>query len=388
MTVSDLPVLPDAAAMQIAALEAFVFRAPCEVPVRTSFGVMHDRPAVLLRVTDADGVQGWGEIWCNFPGVGAEHRARLAMSLAMPALQGSTVTQPAHTLAMLEQRFAILAIQCGEPGPIAQVLAGVDQALWDLAARRAKLPLWRLLGGQSPRIAAYASGLGPAGAVDAALAQKEKGYRAFKLKVGFRLEDDLANLQALRDALGPQASLMVDANQGWSLEQALAACPRLESAHLSWIEEPLRADVPLAAWKQVAAATSVPIAAGENIVGMAHFDEAIASGALGVVQPDVAKWGGISRCLAVARRTRRASLTYCPHYLGAGVGLAMSAHLLAATGGDGMLEVDSNPNPLRDMLWPALATLREGHIELGEEPGIGTPPDLQALQAFAVPFQY
>jgi L-alanine-DL-glutamate epimerase-like enolase superfamily enzyme len=90
----------------------------------------------------------------------------------------------------------------------------------------------------------------------------------------------------------------------------------------------------------------------------------------------------------VAQIALAAGLRYCPHYLGAGVGLAMSAHLLAAAGGDGMLEVDSNPNPLRDMLWPALAGLRDGRIKLGEEPGIGASPELGALERFAVPFGY
>lgn len=371
--------------MTVASLEAFVFRAPCAVPVRTAFGVMHDRPAVLIRVRDADGVEGWGEVWCNFPGVGAEHRARLVSSLVAPMLQGATVTQPAQTTEALEQRLSILAIQCGEPGPLAQVLAGVDQALWDLAARRMNTPLWRLLGGASATIGAYASGLGPGGAIETALAHQAQGYRSFKLKVGFNPQDDIENLRALRRALGDDARLMVDANQGWSRDEALRACPRLAESGLDWIEEPLRADAPPAHWRDVAAATSVPLAAGENIMGLDRFEQAVGSGTLGVVQPDVAKWGGISRCLPVAQMALAAGLRYCPHYLGAGVGLAMSAHLLAAAGGDGMLEVDSNPNPLREMLWPALAALRDGRVTLGEEPGIGSAPELDALAEFAVP---
>ncbi|MDO8298992.1 mandelate racemase/muconate lactonizing enzyme family protein [Lacisediminimonas sp.] len=383
------PALPDAAStMCIANVEAFVFRAPCAMPVRTAFGVMHDRPAVLVRVRDTDGVEGWGEVWCNFPGVGAEHRARLLASVLAPMLQGAQIAQPAQATAELERRTAILAIQCGEPGPLAQVLAGVDQALWDLAARRARLPLWRLLGGSSPTIGAYASGLGPAGATQAALAHQAMGYRAFKLKVGFNPQDDSDNLRALRLALGDDARLMVDANQGWSREQALQACPRLAESGLDWIEEPLRADAPQAHWREVATSTTVALAAGENIMGIDHFGQAIASGQLGVLQPDVAKWGGISHCLPVAQMALAAGLRYCPHYLGAGVGLAMSAHLLAAAGGDGMLEVDSNPNPLREMLWPTLAGLRDGRISLGEEAGIGAPPELGALEEFAVPFGY
>lgn len=388
---ASAPAAPQLAApnpLRIDSVDAFVFRAPCAMPVRTAFGVMHDRPAVLVRLRDTHGIEGWGEVWCNFPGVGAEHRARLVASVLAPMLQSMPITQPAQASAELGQRLAILAIQCGEPGPLAQVLAGIDQALWDLAARHAGLPLWRLLGGHNPTISAYASGLGPSGATEAALAHQARGYRAFKLKVGFNAQDDSDNLRALRLALGDDARLMVDANQGWSRDEALRACPRLAESGLDWIEEPLRADAPEAHWREVAAATTVALAAGENIMGIERFEQAIASGSLGVLQPDVAKWGGISQCLPVAQMALAAGLRYCPHYLGGGVGLAMSAHLLAAAGGNGMLEVDSNPNPLRDLLWPALAGLRDGRVTLGEEAGVGPPPELAALEEFSVPFGY
>ncbi|MCZ2097188.1 MAG: hypothetical protein LC121_13200 [Anaerolineae bacterium] len=128
-------------------VDAFVFRAHCEVPVRTSFGVMHDRPAVLVRVRDSDGAQGWGEIWCNFPGVGADHRAALVRTVIAPLLTGAVLEFPSALSGSLQRRLEVLAIQSGEFGPIAQTLAGIDQALWDLAARRLGLPLWRLLVG-------------------------------------------------------------------------------------------------------------------------------------------------------------------------------------------------------------------------------------------------
>jgi D-galactarolactone cycloisomerase len=100
-----------------------------------------------------------------------------------------------------------------------------------------------------------------------------------------------------------------------------------------------------------------------------------------VVQPDVAKWGGISGCLPVVRRLQAAGLRYCPHYLGAGVGLMHSAHLLAAVGGDGLLEVDANDNPLRSLLAPRIEAIVDGEVRLGDQPGIGVEPDLQELRS-------
>jgi D-galactarolactone cycloisomerase len=144
----------------------------------------------------------------------------------------------------------------------------------------------------------------------------------------------------------------------------------------AWLEEPLRADRPWSEWRRLAALSAIPLAAGENAIGDAGFDALIASRAVAVVQPDLAKWGGVSGVLAVVDRIAAAGLRYCPHYLGAGVGLLASAHVLAARGGvDGMLEVDANENPLRSELCPPLATLARGTIRLGDAPGLGVVPE-------------
>ena len=129
----------------IARLQALVLRWPVREPVRTSFGTMLDRPAVLVRIEDAEGAHGWGEAWCNFPSCGAEHRAQLIETVLAPLLVGRAFETPETAFDEMTARTAVLALQCGEPGPLAQAIAGVDIALHDLTARRAGLPLWRLL---------------------------------------------------------------------------------------------------------------------------------------------------------------------------------------------------------------------------------------------------
>jgi D-galactarolactone cycloisomerase len=360
-----------------------VLRHPIAVPVRTSFGVMHDRPAVLVRVEDADGAHGWGEAWCNYPACGAEHRARLVETVMAPLLCAREHASPAEAFDRLQAATAVLAIQSGEHGPMAQALCGIDLALWDLVARRAGVPLWRLLGGQGDTVRVYASGLNPEGAAAVVERRRAEGYRAFKLKVGFGIERDLANLADVREAAGAQAAVMVDANQAWDLATALDAAPRFAAAGVGWIEEPLRADRPWSEWQALAARAGAPLAAGENVAGEAGFDALLAAGAVRVVQPDVAKWGGLSGVLPVIRKVRAAGLRYCPHFLGAGIGLLHSAHLLAAVGGDGVLEVDANDNPLRTQLSGPLNEVREGEARLGQAPGIGVEPDIQALREAA-----
>jgi len=134
--------------------------------------------------------------------------------------------------------------------------------------------------------------------------------------------------------------------------------------------EPLaRADAPRADWARLAEQGHVPLAAGENVAGLAEFDRIIEERAVAFIQPDTAKWGGITGCSAVARKVLAAGLTYCPHYLGGGVGLLASAHLLAAAGGSGLLEIDYNENPLRQDVWSP--SIEGGRTMLPDAPGLG-----------------
>ena len=371
----------------IAAVETRVFRVPTAKPVRTSFGVMHSRPAVLVRAVDTQGVEGWGEVWCNFPSVGAEHRARLIRETVAPLLRGRSFGRPGELWHSLSDALAVLAIQSGEPGPVAQCLAGVDIALWDLAARAKAEPLYRHLGASEAvrRLPVYASGLNPDQPEELAAAKKAEGHRAFKLKIGFGRERDLANLAALRKKLGEDAALMVDANQAWDLETARAMSPAIAPFRPQWLEEPLRADSPSQEWQEIARISPVPLAAGENMRGE-QFNAAVAAGWVKVLQPDVGKWGGFSGCLDVGRNALAAGVRLCPHWLGGGIGLIASFHLLAAVGGDGLVEVDANPNPLRELMATPYPALADGQMDMPQGPGLGVAPDLAALREFEIAF--
>lgn len=371
----------DMAMAPIRSAEIFVFRAPIEKAVRTSFGTMYDRPAVLLRLEDEDGMHGWGEAWCNFPSCGAEHRARLLETAIVPKVLGIPWSRPETLSASVAGQLEVLRLQADEPGPMSQALAALDIALWDLAARRAGQPLHRFLGGTGDgRMPVYASGINHPDIAGTIRRTRAEGYRCFKVKIGFGEERDAANLEEAFAALQPGEHLAVDVNQAWTREQALACFDMLRRWPLLWIEEPLRCNSPGEDWAALAAVAPHPLAAGENIRSHPGFAAAIAHRYLGVIQPDICKWGGLSDCLPVARAVLQAGLRYCPHYLGGGIGLLASAHLLAAVGGDGLLEVDCNPNPLRELLARPFPVVREGCITLSPEAGLGVEPDLAAVK--------
>ncbi|MBU2582056.1 MAG: mandelate racemase/muconate lactonizing enzyme family protein [Alphaproteobacteria bacterium] len=369
-------------------IDAFVYRFPCPRPVSTSFGVMADRPAVFVRIEDETGAFGWGEIFANWPAAGAEHRANLLMRDVADLVLGVRFARPGDLFEKLERETHIRAVQCGEPGPFRQATAGLDMALWDLFARAGGAPLRRYLdGAAATSVPVYASGIHVRDGEEFIAAARAKGVRHFKVKIGFDLDLDAAQVRSLVGGLQSGERLFTDANQAWDLATALSFVRKVDGCDVGWLEEPLPVDAPQCDWEALAHDSPIPLAGGENIAGSKDFEAAIRTGALSVLQPDIAKWGGITGCLGVAREAMAAGRRYCPHFLGGGVGLVASAHLLAAAGGDGLLEVDINANPLRDAIADGQVVMRDGRCFLSDAPGLGIeelPRELITYQTLSV----
>jgi L-alanine-DL-glutamate epimerase-like enolase superfamily enzyme len=371
--------------MTIEHIQVRVFRAPTARPVATSFGVMRDRPAVFLRLTASDGAFGWGEVFANWPAAGAEHRAHLLIQDIAPLVLGQPSDDPEQLWHDLTRKTHIRALQCGEWGPFAQVLAGLDTACHDLAARRAGLPLAKSLNPKAgASVPVYASGISITEAEAEIDKARTQGITAFKVKIGFDMANDLATLETLCADLQDNERLFTDANQAWDTETALRFMQAAKDLNLGWLEEPIPADAPAADWSRLAALGHPPLAGGENITGVDNFKAATKH--LSYLQPDVAKWGGVTGCYETAQTITQAGRTFCPHFLGGGLGLLASAHILAATGGKGLLELDINANPLRDELLPQ-GTLRDGRFPLPDALGLGVealPDSLAQFQTLAL----
>lgn len=375
------PNLPPVAPTRI---ELLLYRAAIKEPIVTSFGSIPARVALLVRVEDKDGAYGWGEVWANFPPRGAEHKAHLIQTIIAPMMLGRSWATPEAAWIDMTARLRRNAIQSGEAGNFAACVAGIDVALWDLAARKAGIPLWRALGREDAPapVLAYASNLNPKGAPETVDQCRERGYRAFKMKVGFDLASDLDNVRRIVGGLRPGERFMIDANQAWDLGSARTAIEAFSRYPLDWIEEAICADDPPAHWAELAMLSRVPLAGGENVMGLADFDALITARHLSVIQPDICKWGGLSGCRMVARRAVAAGLRYCPHWLNSGIGLHAAAHLLAAVGGSGMLEHDAMENPLQAVLAQPFPPLENGRFPLTDAPGLGVEPDLVGARVF------
>ncbi len=369
--------------IDVARIQAWAFRSPTAKPVATSFGIMHDRPAVLVRIEDRDGAFGWGEIWANWPAAGAEHRVRLLdMDVAQLVLGQQTVT-PSDMFHRLDAQTRIRAVQCGEVGPFAQVIAGLDIALWDMAARRRGLPLRRLIRENAPdSVPAYASGIQVFAMDDLIPRARADGHQRFKLKVGFDMTADIAAIHRIQADLSPGELIACDANQAWTLDQAKAFLTGITDVPLHWLEEPLPVFSDASEWQNLADHATIPLAGGENIIGETDFKASIQACFLSVIQPDVAKWGGVTGNLAVARHALSRGRRYFPHFLGAGIGLAASAELLAGAGGDGLLEIDVNENPLRSLFFEGGEPVSDGAWHCSDAPGLGIDEIPESLTPF------
>lgn len=377
----DKPMANIFASLRIKEVTTFVLETPIAKPVRNSWRTLYSRSSLLIRITDYDGAQGWGEVWCNYPPRGAHHRADLINHVAAPVIVDRDFKGPEEVFRALETALRIPTITAGEPGPFAQIVAGIDNALWDLAAKRAGIPLWKYFGGVS-KVAVYASGLSPDDPGPIAMQALKNGFRAAKLKIGVDSIVDQKNSIELKTILGSSGKLMYDANQRWSIDQAKVEIRKFAEFEPIWIEEPIAGDEPLSAWKDLAKACDLPLAAGENARGRSAFDELVGSGALQYLQPDMGKWGGFTECLPLGRRAISAGIKFCPHWLGSSVGLMSSLNLLGAAGGVGWGEVDANPNPLRELLMPSDIKVMDGFITLSNSPGIGFIPNSDVLKEF------
>ncbi len=366
-------------------IDVWVYRAPLDTPVATSFGVMTDRPAVFLRLEDVDGAYGFGEVWCNFPAHGAEHRARLLTEELSEIVFMLDAGDPAGFFTRLCELTHVRSLQTGEHGPYSQAIAGLDMAAWDLCARSAgRTVRMSIDDAAADEVPAYASGIHIHGAEEVIAAARADGHRTFKVKVGFDLEQDTDSLKSVAGKLREGERLLCDANQAWDLDTALRFVGAIGVAPVGWLEEPLPADARQDDWDRLAGASAIPLAAGENIASARGFEGLIACGSVAFIQPDIAKWGGFSGCLAVARAAVQGGRTYCPHYLGGGIGLIASANLLAAVGGEGLLELDINPNPLRDAFLAGTGSGGAEKFPLNADTGLGVTTMPEELAPFEI----
>jgi L-alanine-DL-glutamate epimerase-like enolase superfamily enzyme len=360
--------------MRIVKVSCRAFRLPLKERFVSSRVTMTHRELVSVELQTDTGETGLG--WCTTAGVGAAAVEALVVGYLAPMLDGM---DPRHT----ERIWNRLWMECHAAGPggiTTLALAAIDIAAWDLKAKAAGEPLHRLLGGYRDSVEVYASAINLHLSIEDLVAQVREhhalGYRAFKLKVGRPgMREDLERCLAVREVIG-DGQLMLDANQKWSVGEAMQRLSILAEAAPMFIEEPLLSD-DVAGHRRLSEATGVPIAVGEQLCNRFEFWNYVREGAVDFVQPDIWKVGGITEFMRIAALAAAANLPVSPH------GAAeLSVHVAAALPNAIHVENIFGLNLFDFCATAALLPIEGGRAIPSGSPGHGVTFDWDAMSKY------
>src|SRR3954447_8191342 len=339
---------------------------PLDAPMADALHYIPSRAALLVELTTDDGTTGIGE--SAIYGASGSVMEALIHDVLAPRVLGEDVRQPEW----LWHHMLWPSHQLGNGGALPMALSGLDIAIWDLLARHAGLPLFRLLGGHRDAVRAYASGgfyfedKAARGVAEECKGYAERGFPAGKMKVArtpetalnplahqvrpdfatVSFEEDLERVRAVRAAGGDRFELAVDANNAWNVAAALRAGREYDRLGIAWFEEPVLTDDRVGS-AQLAHALDTPVAGYETESLVSGFRDLVNLRAVDVVQPDVIWTGGITACRRVAALAYAAGLPCIPHVYSSAASMVSNLHFIASMPNSVVLEYDQNPNLLR-----------------------------------------
>lgn len=351
---------------------------------------LSERVCLLVKVHTDEGLYGLGESLHGGSSVAATV-AVIEEELA-PLVIGE---DPLMTERIWQKCFHNTMIHA-RGGIVPCAISGIDTALWDIKGKYFGAPLYKLLGGCSNRVEAYASGgfyrKGEAPDFSAKELKKycdRDGYKAVKMKVGrtrtpgnplyykadpdffISFEEDLERVACARRILGDGIKIMVDANAAWDLHHAMRAGRFYDSLNVYLFEEPVRTD-DYASSAILTRELALKVAGYESEQMAYNYARMITQNAVDVVQPDLSWTGGVTECKKISDMAAVHNKECCVHVFGSGVLLAASVHFSCGIANSGPIEMDTNPNPLRtDLLKDPVKVDADGFITVSEKPGIG-----------------
>ncbi len=346
------------------------------------------RRHVLVEIVCDDGTTGWGE--CLGP---AAPNAAVVAAYT-PTLIGR---DPLATEVLWQELYGLLRDQ-GQRGLTVTALSGIDVALWDIKGKHFGVPVSVLLGGRvRDGVRAYATGSFRRDGVDRiadnaaeCAAHVAAGFHAVKIKIGFDPVQDLEVIAAVRDAIGPRTRLMIDANHGYDVQEAIRVGRAAEKYEIDWFEEPV---VPehLAAYRAVRAGQPIPIAGGETWHGRYGFKEPLETRCVDIAQPDLCGTGGFTEMRRIADMAALHGVRLVPHVWGTAVQIAASLQFMAALlpeplrreSIDPILEFDRTDNPFRQAIVTTPIEHVNGVVRIPDGPGLGIEIDRAALARYA-----
>ena len=375
--------------LTIARVEAVGVEAPLEEPFGYAQAWVETRTATLVRIEASDGTVGWGECWGPVAGT-----REVVEEVLGPHVLGQ---DPREVERLYDRLYDVgrATYQTVVPLP---AISGIDLALWDLAGKLRDEPASTLLGGRRREaVRPYATGHyfpktdDVERVYEKVVAEAEANADALgavKLKTGLSLlgygpDEDVELVHRVREAVGPDVTVMVDANYAYDRTDARRVGRALEAEDVHWFEEPV-APEDVEGYARLSRALEVPVAGGECHTP-AEFDRLFEAGGLDVAQPDVCIVGGLTPARRIARRAYDNGVPLVPHVWGTPVALAASLQLIATLPTEPWLEFDRSPNPLREELAVgSFSPNDDGMVVIPDEPGLGVELDEDAIERYRV----
>lgn len=369
---------------RITRIDGFELSARMSEPVGNSRVMFDSRAALLLRVTSDSGHAGWGETWA-YPAAAAA----LVRESFGPALLGRDATTPRAAWQAMAARLGY-----DRRGISTMAMSGLDIGLWDLAGQIAGRPVHALLGGRlRETLPAYVSGPflkpgdDPYRDFERDIAgYLETGFRAIKLRMGTSPARDGAVARQVRGQIGDAMPLMIDLNEGFSVEGAGAIAKRLAEVGPTWLEEPIAHD-DLPGYRRLSARSPIPLAGGEALFGLRAFRDYVTAGVFDFIQPDLALCGGLSEAMRISALCEAFDVALVPHVWGSVVNFQASLHFAACLPERRgslrwpLFEYDPSENPLRTA-FASHPLDGQGCVAIPDGPGLGLDLTPERLAPF------
>lgn len=350
----------------------------------TSWGTYEHVSLVLVEIRTDAGINGVGETLARFA---PKAYAELINNTLRPRLIG----KPVHEIsAHWNNMRRALSGRCG--GMLIEAIAGVDIALWDILGKAANMPLWMLLGGEGrTSIPVYAASINwvEDAEADAELdAYLEAGFPRIKIKTGKQVKDSCRRIERLRKRAGDAAELCIDSNWAYNLDGAVEVAKALEGNGYFWFEEPLNPEDE-AGYEELRKRTSVPLAAGESNYTVDQAQRLVQNRTLSVLQPDIARSGGVTETRRMAEMAHACGVGYAPHIGMSGIVCeTASIHVASAMPNLRMMECHSDLSPFKTELADiASASQRQigGELSVPTGPGLGLDINWDVVERLRTP---